>query len=851
MPNPLTTCSSRLRTCRLATGIALATLNAVANVASSAELSALEFSEGFLIGGGALSRALLSADTLPPGVHALDVSVNGEFVRTLDVVFNPAEGAGVDSGVACVPRELLATLALKAELQAALAAQQGTCLDLPSVVDGASARVDTGALELRLSVPQAAHMQPARGRVPAAERDAGITAAFVDYQLTHSRLRDSDSGYLGFTAGFNAGPWRLRHRAGLSGGLHGERYNRIGTTLQRDIAAFDSQLLIGEAQTGGQLFQSVAYRGISLATDERMLPDSLRGYAPRVQGVADSNATVTVRQNGQIIRQANVAPGPFLIEDLYPTSFGGDLEVTVTEADGRERVSRLSFSAVPQALRADASRYSAIAGTLQERGEAQRPLRFVEATYALGLNDFVTVLGGSQVAEGYRAALGGIALNTAVGAFGADVTRAQARLGNGQRVTGNSVRVNFQRHLSASDTTIGVAAYRYSTRQFLTLSEAAHGARDGWSHALQTRQRYDVNMSQRLGDRSALSLTAGHVMYWNEQRRRNELQLAFQSALGLATCAFSATRYRQSDGALDTRYGVNVSVPLGRRSAAPRLHAQVSQASQGTRTQVGLNGALGTDTALSYSVSASAAEGRAGSGYNSWLGYQGGQLSATAGYSRAQGIDTTHVGLSGSVLVHAAGITFGQSLGEGAVLVEAQGAEGARVGSGRDIRIGRGGRALVPHISAYRWNRIELDPSGLPLEVELLHSSRRVAPTAGGIVRVHFPVRSERTLFIEASDQRGAPLAFATAVYDEAGIPRGAVGQGSVIQLRGAQDAGVLEIDLDGVRRCRLSYRMPERADATGLYWSVGKCIAPIPPGLRVDDEAPGALADPIAGVSP
>ena len=851
MAIPPASSSRRLRTCRLATGIALVTLNAVANAAPADESTVLEFNEGFMVGGALSHGALLPPDALPAGMHALDVKVNGEFLRTLDVVFNMADGAGVPAGVPCVPRELLEALALRSELQAALAAQPGACLDLPSVVDGASVRVDAGTLELRLSVPHAAQIQSARGLVPATERDAGITAAFVDYQLTQNRQRESDSGYLGFTAGFNAGPWRLRHRAGLADGLRGGRYNRIGTTLQRDVAAFDSQLMIGESQTGGQLFQSVGYRGIQLATDERMLPDSLRGYAPRVQGVADTNATVTVRQNGQIVRQANVAPGPFLIEDLYPTSFGGDLEITVTEADGRERVSQLRFSAVPQALRAGASRYSATAGTLQDRGEEQRPLRFAETTYARGLDDFATVLGGTQMAEGYRAALGGIALNTAVGAFGADVTRSQARLGNGHRATGNSVRVNYQRHLTASATTVGLAAYRYSSRQFLTLSEAAHAARDGWSHGPQTRQRYDVNVSQRVGDRSSLSLTAGHVAYWDDLRRRNDLQLVFHGTIGRLSYAFSATRYRQGGGGLDTRYGLNVSVPLARHGAGPRVHAQVSQARQGTRAQVGLNGALGAGAPLSYSASASAAAGQVGSDYNAWLGYQGGRLSGTAGYSHAQGIDSTHLGLSGSLLAHAGGLTFGPSLSEGAVLVEAEGAQGARVGSGQNIRIGRRGYALVPHVSAYQWNRIELDPSGLPLDVELLHSSRRVVPTAGGIVRVRFPVRNERTLFIEASDAQGGPLPFAATVHDEDGTLRGAVGQGSVIQLRGAQDAGVLEIDLGGGQRCVLRYRMPEQADAAGLNWSGGQCIAPLPSGRRASEGEPRPLAEPVAGVSP
>ena len=37
------------------------------------------------------------------------------------------------------------------------------------------------------------------------------------------------------------------------------------------------------------------------------------------------------------VRQYSVSPGNFVIDDLYPTGYGGDLEVSVVEADGRRR----------------------------------------------------------------------------------------------------------------------------------------------------------------------------------------------------------------------------------------------------------------------------------------------------------------------------------------------------------------------------------------------------------------------------------------------------------------------------------------------------------------------------------
>ena len=42
-------------------------------------------------------------------------------------------------------------------------------------------------------------------------------------------------------------------------------------------------------------------RGALLASDDEMLPDSQRGFAPVVRGIAKSNAEVSIEQNGYVI----------------------------------------------------------------------------------------------------------------------------------------------------------------------------------------------------------------------------------------------------------------------------------------------------------------------------------------------------------------------------------------------------------------------------------------------------------------------------------------------------------------------------------------------------------------------
>lgn len=93
------------------------------------------------------------------------------------------------------------------------------------------------------------------------------------------------------------------------------------------------------------------YQGVNLASDENMLPFSQRGFAPTIRGIANSNAEVSVRQNGYLIYQANVAPGAFEINDISSTSNSGDMEVTIKEADGSERHFTQPYSSVAVMLR--------------------------------------------------------------------------------------------------------------------------------------------------------------------------------------------------------------------------------------------------------------------------------------------------------------------------------------------------------------------------------------------------------------------------------------------------------------------------------------------------------------------
>src|SRR5699024_425268 len=208
-------------------------------------------------------------------------------------------------------------------------------------------------------------------------------------------------------------------------------------------------LTLGDSYTDGAVFDSFALRGVQLATDDRMLPQSRRGYAPVIRGTADTNAKVTIRQNGVELTETTVAPGPFVIDDLYPTGYGGDIDVTVTEADGRQHRFSVPYASVAQLQRAGITRFGVAVGRMRNATWGDNP-RVAQGTIQHGFSNLFTGYAGVQASDGYAAALIGGALNTRAGAFALDLTQAGVNLPGHRAQTGQSVRLTWSKIVTAT-----------------------------------------------------------------------------------------------------------------------------------------------------------------------------------------------------------------------------------------------------------------------------------------------------------------------------------------------------------------------------------------------------------------
>ncbi|RXK33893.1 hypothetical protein BBD39_06860 [Arsenophonus endosymbiont of Bemisia tabaci Asia II 3] len=145
---------------------------------------------------------------------------------------------------------------------------------------------------------------------------------------------DKQNHFIGLLIGANWQAWRLRHYGSNSSHYHWQNYR---TTLSRDIHAIYSQLSLGENYTSSILFDRFQFKGVQLQSDDSMLPDNAKGYAPVIHAIAETYATVTVLQNHIPIYQTYVPPGPFVINDLFPSYFNDKLKIMIDESNGKRR----------------------------------------------------------------------------------------------------------------------------------------------------------------------------------------------------------------------------------------------------------------------------------------------------------------------------------------------------------------------------------------------------------------------------------------------------------------------------------------------------------------------------------
>lgn len=787
-----------------------------------------------------------------PGKYHVDIYLNNAKVDTRDVEFRIAELAdGKKSLQPCLSVEDLKNYGVKTELYPDLNSDQA-CSDL-SIIPDASTEFIFSNQKLALSVPQMAVNAQARGYVPPEQWDNGINAFLLNYSFSgdntyakNNNAQDSQSQYANLRPGINFGPWRLRNYTTWSRDTEGQdKWDTVYTYLQRNIVSIKGVMTLGDSSSPSDVFDSVPFRGVQIASDDDMLADSMKGYAPVVRGIARSNAQVTIRQNGYQIYQSYVPAGAFEITDMYPTGGSGDLNVTVKEADGSEQNFVVPFASLPVLQREGRFKYSLTGGQYRSYNSDVKKTDYIQGTGIYGLPHGITVYSGVQRATVYQALAFGLGTNLGdLGALSADVTAAKATIKPDDVEKGQSWRLRYSKNFVDTGTNFAVAGYRYSTEGYYTLQETL----DSWTSDNNAgpidhpRDRQELTLSQNLWQGAGnLSLSMVKESYWNSAKSMRSYSVGYNNSWhGISyNVSYSYNKNTSVSGSENSRktydkdqvLALSISVPLRNWLSDSNTQASYSVSnsdSSGTTQNVSLSGTELAANNLSWSVQQGYDNRDGTNNGNLNLDYKGTYGEVNGGYSYDENSQQINYGLSGGVIVHNNGITLSQPLGETVALVKAPGAEGVGVLNQTGVKTDYRGYTVVPYTTPYRRNTVTLDGETMPSNVDVSGMTQTVIPTRGAVVRAEFTASVGNRVLMTLLRPGNTSVPFGATVTDvgQENAQGFIVGDNGQVYLTGLADKGILMAKWGETaqQQCKVNYNLSKKPTDTDIQLITGKC---------------------------
>jgi len=848
----------RLRMCAFARRIkcrSTLTLGVVALTTTVVQAD-YSFDSSFLeIGGGSSSAEVVEqvkamSQGQLPGIYRVDLSVDDRLVEQRDLQFirETASQVSSPSGLfPCFSLQALTDLGVDPARLKNAQVSADHCVYFSGDLAGVTYDYDFNKQHLNLHVPQAYI-----GSVPFETRrktwSDGEQVVFANYSFSGSHYenlygqRQSQFGSL--HSGFNSGAWRFRNFSTWqkSTDVDGS-WKSVDTYVQRDLGNLMAIATVGESSTDSDLFDSISYRGVGIASDLDMLPDESRSFAPVVRGVANGRSRVTLRQRGYVISEQWVPSGPFALKNLYSTAGNGDIEVTIEGPNGERQVYVQSFSSVPYMLREGQQSYAVTAGQYRPADGAlnlQKP-SFVQGTYRRGLTEGTTLFGGTLVSEQYHSALVGFAHDFAgFGAISLDVTHAVSDdMGpESKTLSGQSYRFRYAKSIDLTDTSFSLIGYRYSTSGYYSFNEAINArSSNGFTpyidEALNSsgafspyvsghmKSSFTANVSQQFGRYGGVYANLTKTDYWNLAKSNTSLQLGYSFSVGRASYNLGLA---QNSGIGDDIRSVSlsVSIPLGKPGSSSRIGLGTNQDSGGNASRTAtFSGSQLQDDALSYNlgVNQQVSDAERVLGGSVAARYNAANAIWHGSFNKDQNTRQTDYGVEGAVVATRNTVMLTQPLGETNIIVATPGAADVGVLTKSGVKTNSSGYTIIPSAQPYRKNKVSLNTDTLSDNTDIEQLVQEVTPNRGAFVLANFETHNGRRLLISVSSSQGKPAPFAAEAQliglDGALLSSAMVADRGRVFMTGVPDKARLLINVNGQPWCAKAldlntYNLPE-----------------------------------------
>ncbi|EHM2992836.1 fimbria/pilus outer membrane usher protein [Escherichia coli] len=668
-----------------------------------------------------------------------------------------------------------------------------------------------------INIPQAWLEYSDTSWLPPSRWDNGIPGLLFDYNINgmvNKPYKGKQSRLLSYngTAGANFGAWRLR--ADYQGNLNYSSGSGQGTDNQftwdrfymyRAFPRWGANLTLGENHISSEIFSSWRYTGASLESDERMLPPKLRGYAPQVSGIADTNARVVISQQGRILYDSTVPAGPFTIQEL-DSSVRGRLDVEVIEQDGRKKTFQVDTAYVPYLTRPGQIRYKLVSGRSRNYEHTMEGPIFAAGEASWGISNTWSLYGGGIVAGDYNALAVGLGRDlNEFGTVSADVTQSVARIPGEETKQGKSWRLSYSKRFDDVNADITFAGYRFSERNYMTIDQYLN-ARYRNDFSGREKEMYTVTLNKNFEDwKTSVNLQYSHQTYW-DRRTSDYYTLSvnrYFDAFGFrnVSLGLSASRSKYQNRDNDSAF-IRLSVPWGTGTASYSGNMSNDRYTNTVGYSDSLNEGLS-----SYSLNAGVSSGGnqpSQSQMSAYYNHSSPLASLSADVSAVEkGYSSFGMSASGGATITAKGAALhaGGMNGGTRLLVDTDGVGGVPVDGGR-VSTNRWGIGVVTDVSSYYRNTTSVDLNRLPEDMEATRSVVESVLTEGAIGYREFEVLKGSRLFavLRLADNSHPP--FGASVTNAKGRELGMVADSGLAWLSGVNPGETLNVGWDGRTQC-------------------------------------------------
>lgn len=761
------------------------------------------------------------------GRYMADLYVNESYRGSDEFIFK--EFADSEQPRLCVNKTIIMQLGLDETFEKTALTVVGdqACVIIRQALPGVKYAFDMKKLRLSFYVPQVMLSQAPRGYIASELWDKGSYAAALSYDLNSYVNKTNNYGtdkshFAGVRTSVHMQSWALRHDGSWSkSGDQAGSYQRNNTYLETEIAPLKSSFKLGEFYSGIEFFDGVKIRGAELASDEQMLPQSVRSYAPVVRGTAGSNAKVTIRQNDRLVHETTVAEGAFEIRDLHPSG-SGDFEVTVEEATGQIKRFTVPYSYVPDLIRPGAWRYGSSLGEVQinssGRDADKRGKNVVQGYLKHGLTNNLTLNTAVLHYPDYQTLMLGGAVNTPYGAFSLDNYISRSQLDGKSSEDGQRWRLSYSKFIQPSATYISANYNRYSEKgihslnTFISRNSSVQSYDWDWRrYSLMPKESYSFSVNQTLPEAwGAVYVSGSESRYWGQGGKDQTWQFGYGNTFKRISYDVSYAKTYNINFANENQISVSITIPLGYQSShSIRVNSMHSDRYSDTN-RVGLSGSL-VENKVTYGVYAN--NNGSDNNYSGNLGYSGTAARLNATTSQTSSGSQHSLGASGSVVAYPRGVILSQRVGNSFAIVEADNAQGAEILNNPGAHLNRFGKGVVPYVSPYEMNTISLSPKNTSLDVVLQQTQKQLVPRGHTASVVRFNTETKRTMLLTVNTADNQAVPMGAEVFDAEENSLGYVASSGRLFLEAKLDAATLSARW-GKNQCSFHYDIAQMESA-------------------------------------